>query len=431
MGNNLQRVSRFIDQQQLLHRGDSVIVALSGGSDSVALLLMLCRLGYHCIAAHCNFHLRGEESDRDETFVTDLCHRQQVNLEITHFDTRKYALDHHLSIEMAARELRYDWFEQLYAKYDVAAIAVAHHRDDSIETILLNLIRGTGINGLCGIRPHNGHVVRPLLCLSRKDIIDYLNYCGQSFVTDSTNLQDEYTRNKIRLRLLPLMEEINPSVRDTLQQTAEYLYGASLVYNKGIAEGKERVMKGNNISIQALMNEPSPKSLLFELLHPLGFNSAQVGGVFDAISGQAGKQFKSENYLLVKDRDLLLISERHSCNFVEKAPFELSYEEQAYTASFKIPRDAEAACFDADKLAGPFTLRKWERGDKFVPFGMKGKKLVSDFLTDCKRSVIQKDEQWVLCSGDTIVWIVGLRTDNRFRVDSTTQRVLIVRIAKK
>ena len=433
MGKNLQKVSRFIEQQQLLHHGDTVIVALSGGSDSVALLLMLRKLGYHCIAAHCNFHLRGEESNRDEAFVTELCHQQDVPLETVHFDTTGYASTHHLSIEMAARELRYEWFEQLYNQYKAAAIAVAHHRDDSIETVLLNLIRGTGINGLCGIRPHNGHVIRPLLCLSRAEIIDYLDYRKQSFVTDSTNLQDEFTRNKIRLRLLPLMEEINPSVRDSLQQTAEHLHEASLIYNKGIAEGKTRVMRGDDIDIAALLEEPSPKALLFEILYPLGFNSAQVEDIFEAIEGQAGKQFQSDGYLLVKDRNLLLISRRDSQENIdqEEAPFELSYKEQPYSDTFIIPRDIDTACFDVDKLKGPFTLRKWSRGDRFVPFGMKGKKLVSDLLTDCKRSVVQKNEQWLLCSGDDIVWVVGLRADNRFRIDAKTRRVMIVRIVKK
>ena len=190
MSRDLHKVQQFIEKHNLLSQGDSVLVALSGGSDSVALLLMLKRLGYHCVAAHCNFTLRGSESDRDEAFVTDFCRQQQVALEVIHFDTRTYAANKHLSIEMAARQLRYDWFEQLYIKYGVSAVAVAHHRDDSVETFMLNLIRGTGINGLCGIRPHNGHVIRPLLCLSRLEILDYLDSCHQSYVTDSTNLHD-------------------------------------------------------------------------------------------------------------------------------------------------------------------------------------------------------------------------------------------------
>lgn len=190
---------------------DKVIIALSGGADSVALLCLLQTLGYNCEAAHCNFHLRGKESDRDEAFVCQLCAKRQVPLHIVHFNTVRTAEERHISIEMAARELRYEWFEEIRRKSGANVIAVAHHRDDSVETLLLNLIRGTGINGLRGIRPKNEHIVRPLLCLDRKEIINYLNRTGQDYVTDSTNLQDEYTRNKIRLNLLPMMQEINPS----------------------------------------------------------------------------------------------------------------------------------------------------------------------------------------------------------------------------
>jgi len=429
MGHNLRKVQQFIEKHGLLSKGNSVLVALSGGSDSVALLLMLKRLGYHCVAAHCNFTLRGAESDRDEAFVSDFCHQQQVSLEVIHFDTRAYAAEEHLSIEMAARQLRYEWFEQLYIKYGVSAIAVAHHRDDSVETFMLNLIRGTGINGLCGIRPHNGHVIRPLLCLSHFEILDYLDYCHQTYVTDSTNLQDEFTRNKIRLRLLPLMEEINPSIRESIQQTSSNISDAAIVYNKGIADGKARVMKDGHISISALQAEPSPRALLFELLYPLGFNSSQTEDVFESLSGQSGKVFSSETYRVVKDRELLLVQSIEK--EVEDPPFKLSFEDFPYTSSFVIPRGRETVCFDAEKLSGRIILRKWHRGDKFVPFGMKGKKLVSDFLTDCKLSIVQKDAQWVMCCDDKIVWVIGLRTDDRFRVCASTKSVKVVSIVKK
>ncbi|MBO5874013.1 MAG: tRNA lysidine(34) synthetase TilS, partial [Rikenellaceae bacterium] len=198
-----QRVQRFIDEKALLTPSDKVLVALSGGADSVALIRVLLSLGYTCECAHCNFHLRGEESDRDETFVRHLCQKLNVKLHITHFDTNEFAKEQHLSIEMAARKLRYDWFEELRKQNDASAIAVAHHRDDSVETFMLNLIRGTGINGLKGIAARNGHIIRPLLKESRESVIDYLNGIGQDFITDSTNLQDEYMRNKIRLNILP------------------------------------------------------------------------------------------------------------------------------------------------------------------------------------------------------------------------------------
>ena len=227
-------VEKFIDQKSLFERRDKVLVALSGGADSVALLRVLHALGYQCECAHCNFHLRGEESNRDEAFVQQLCQKFDIPLHVTHFDTTDYAHTKRISIEMAARELRYQWFETLRQSIGASVIAVAHHRDDSVETFLLNLIRGTGINGLKGIAPKNGYVVRPLLQESRENILDYLQHLNQEYVTDSTNLQDEYMRNKIRLNLLPLMKELNPSVSESIAATTERLADAALIYNKEI-----------------------------------------------------------------------------------------------------------------------------------------------------------------------------------------------------
>ena len=218
-----QRITQYIEKNHLFSSDSKILVALSGGADSVALLRILHTAGYHCEAAHCNFHLRGEESNRDESFVRQLCLKYNIRLHTADFNTTQYAAEKHISIEMAARELRYNWFEEIKNKYRADVIAVAHHQDDSIETMLLNLIRGTGITGLLGIRPRNGAIVRPLLCVNRKEIIQYLQNIEQDYVTDSTNLEDEYTRNKIRLNLLPLMEEINPSVKNSLVETSNYL----------------------------------------------------------------------------------------------------------------------------------------------------------------------------------------------------------------
>ncbi|WP_347030861.1 tRNA lysidine(34) synthetase TilS, partial [Bacteroides intestinalis] len=246
---NKKKIEQYIDQEKLFTREDKILVTLSGGADSVALLRLLLDMGYTCEAAHCNFHLRGDESVRDEMFVRELCLQLVVPLHVQHFQTMEEAEKRHISIEMAARELRYAWFEQLRLQQGADVIAVAHHKDDSVETLLLNLIRGTGINGLLGIRPKNGNIVRPLLCLDRKEITEYLQEIGQSYVTDSTNLQDEYTRNKIRLNLLPLMQEINPSVKESLLRTSEHLNDAALLYKKGIEEGKQKVQTEQGILI--------------------------------------------------------------------------------------------------------------------------------------------------------------------------------------
>lgn len=424
-----KKIAQYIDNERLFPINARIIVALSGGADSVALLRILHTLGYDCEAAHCNFHLRGTESDRDEMFVRKLCKTMRTPLHTIDFATEQYAIEKKISIEMAARELRYQWFAEIKEKTKADVIAVAHHQDDSVETVLLNLIRGTGINGLLGIRPKNGDIVRPLLCISRKEITDYLQNAGQEYMTDSTNLQDEYTRNKIRLNLLPLMQEINPLVKEHIIDTSNYLNDVNRIYNKGIEEGKQRVIEKGNIRIVPLLKEPSPEALLFEILYPLGFNAAQTKNILTMLEGQTGKQFISKDgWRVVKNRELLLIDKKEE---QENPPFCLIKEEKEYTKDFIIPREKHIACFDTDKLIGEINLRKWQTGDIFIPFGMKGKKKVSDYLTDRKFSIIQKENQWVLCCGDKIIWIVGERTDNRFRIDEKTKKVTVFKMSEK
>lgn len=425
----VKKVKEFIEKEDLFSKQDKILVALSGGADSVALTRILITLGYHCEAAHCNFELRGEESDRDEDFVRNFCRSLNIKCHSIHFETRRYAAQQSISIEMAARELRYNWFSKICEESDCQVVAVAHHKDDSVETMLLNLIRGTGINGLLGIRPKNGNVVRPLLCASRQEVVAYLHRMNQTYVTDSTNLEDEYTRNKIRLNLLPLMEEINPSVKDGLVKTASYLNDISKVYQQAIKESIDRIFitPEKEISIEKLMNEPAPQALLFEVLSPLGFNSTQVEEVYGSLNGQPGKRFISSQWQVVKDRELLLIEKVKTAN--DKP--QIIFEEVLLTKEFVIPKDKNTACFDANKFKGVISIRKWEKGDYFIPFGMKGKKLVSDFMTDSKFSLLKKEQQWVLSCNDQIAWLIGERTDNRFRIDDSTQKVIIAKLGKQ
>lgn len=425
----VKKVKEFIEKEDLFSKQDKILVALSGGADSVALTRILITLGYHCEVAHCNFELRGEESDRDEDFVRNFCRSLNIKCHSIHFETRRYAAQQSISIEMAARELRYNWFSKIREESTCSVVAVAHHKDDSVETMLLNLIRGTGINGLLGIRPKNGNVVRPLLCASRQEVVEYLHRMNQTYVTDSTNLEDEYTRNKIRLNLLPLMEEINPSVKDGLVKTASYLNDISKVYQQAIKESIDRIFitPGKEMSIEKLMNEPAPQALLFEVLSPLGFNSTQVEEVYGSLNGQPGKRFISSQWQVVKDRDLLLIERVKTAN--DKP--QIIFEEVLLTKEFVIPKDKNTACFDANKFKGVISIRKWEKGDYFIPFGMKGKKLVSDFMTDSKFSLLKKEQQWVLSCNDQIAWLIGERTDNRFRIDDSTQKVIIAKLGKQ
>ena len=425
-------VQRFIEEKDLFNLQDKILVALSGGADSVALLRVLLSLGYTCECAHCNFHLRGLESDRDESFVRQLCEEHSIPLHVTHFDTSAYAKEHHLSIEMAARELRYKWFEHIRKEIEASVIAVAHHRDDSVETFLLNLMRGAGINGLKGIPVKNGYIVRPLLSASRDVILDYLQAINQGYVTDSTNLEDEYMRNKIRLNILPLMKEVNPSVMETIQETTFRLSEVANIYQKDRMEAithKVTFLSPEllRISLIDVLEDVAPISLLHEVLSPKGFNASQIRDIYRSLSSsQSGKRFFSTEWQVLRDREYLWIQKKDSSPLIP----ELIIEEIERTPSFVIPRDKHIACLDADKLNHPLTIRKWERGDKFIPLGMNGKKKVSDYLTDKKFSLFQKENQYVVCSGEDIVWLVNERTDHRYRITDNTQRVLFIKIKK-
>jgi len=417
------KVEAFIKKEHLLQEGDRLLVALSGGADSVALLRVLLMLGYQCEAAHCNFHLRGEESDRDEKFVTDLCKRFYVKLHVAHFQTEEYAQEKGISIEMAARELRYNWFEQLLQKNKIDSVCVAHHRDDSVETFLLNLLRGTGINGLRGIPSRNRHVVRPLLCVCRKEIEEFLQYHRQDYVTDSTNLQTDFLRNKVRLELLPLMEQINPAAREHIAQTACRLNDARLIYQNAVKEKLAKIWTPMGIDIDDLKAEPAPATLLYEWLSPMGFNSTQVDEIMQTLDGQSGKQFNSRSHQLVKDRSFLVIESNDPTR-----PPQLSYTYINRTSDFLIPTQPEVACLDADKVCEPLHLRHVRPGDSFIPLGMRGRKNVNDFLTDLKVPVPLKQRQWVLCYEDNIVWVVGRRIDNRYKIKPTTKKIMMIRL---
>lgn len=420
-----RKVSLYIEEKQLFSTGEKILVALSGGADSVALLRVLLRLGYTCVAAHCNFHLRGAESDRDEAFVRELCKQQKVSLQVTHFDTEAYASQNDLSIEMAARELRYRWFEQVRQEVQADVIAVAHHRDDSVETFLLNLTRGTGIGGLKGIAPVNGKVVRPLLAVGRKEILDYLEDLNQPYVTDSTNLEDIYTRNKLRLNILPELREINPSVDDSIMETAHRLAEVEAVYKDAIAKACRYVMEeAGRIRIARLLEQPSPQAVLFELLYPLGFNAAQLKDVYRSLSAESGRQFYSKEYRLLRDRNYLFIRKRESG---EKRVV-LCQKVMDVASAEPLLRDRRVACLDVNKVRAPLVLRKWQSGDRFVPFGMNGFKRVRDYLCDRKFSLFQREEQYVVSAGEDIVWLVNERTDNRYRVTEKTTAVLVLSV---
>ena len=429
----LRRIQQFIEKNQLLESRKLYLVGLSGGADSVALLLILRELGYRIEAAHCNFKLRGEESDRDEIFVRELCAHYNIPIHVIHFDTKEYANLHKVSIEMAARDLRYGYFRQLCKDINAEGVCIAHHRDDAVETLLMNLLRGAGIHGLTGIRPKNDIVIRPLLCVSRQEILEYLDSIGQSYVTDSTNLVDDVLRNKIRLRVLPLLDEIAPGATVNIDKTANYLREAEQVYEAEMQREKSMLsIDAGEVSITELLQQPSPSAFLHEWLSPLGFNTSQTEQILHAVNGEPGREFMSATHTLVVDRTSLLVEPIRPAMKSIKIPEAGTYRYDDATTykiditdEINISKSADVVTIDADKVKFPLIIRPIENGDWFIPYGMTGRKLVSDYLTDKKFSILQKRRQLVLTDAlGSIIWLVGCRTDNRVKVSNETTKIL-------
>ncbi|MDY4923796.1 MAG: tRNA lysidine(34) synthetase TilS [Prevotella sp.] len=452
----VDRVRRFASVHELFVYGGKYIVALSGGADSVSLLFVLKHLehelGIGVEAAHCNFHLRGAESVRDEEFCKQLCDRLSVPLHLIHFDTQAYADLHRVSIEMAARDLRYGYFENLRRDIEAQDICVAHHRDDSVETVLLNLVRGTGLRGLRGIQPHNGNIIRPLLSLSREDIVQYLDALGESYVTDSTNLHNDVKRNKIRLDVMPLLRELNPSVSQSIFESSLRVGEALKVFDEAMKRSIADVTATSPshhltispphhlvISVERLKKQPSPEYTLHEILSSYGFTSAQIEQIYGSLDTcSAGKIIASDSHELAFDRGSLLVQPRtnvadsaRSMRIPETGTYVFSDSLKIKVAAedcgddYVPSRAADCVCLDASDIKFPLTLRHIEQGDRFVPFGMNGMKLVSDYLTDRKKNVFEKRAQLVVTDAQQrIVWLVGERTDNRFRISKETSKAL-------
>lgn len=445
--NNLliEKVSQYIYKNNLLSKlSGKIIVGVSGGVDSAVLLYILHYLGYKCQAVHCNFHLRGEESLRDEKYASLLASSMNVNFLKKDYDTRYIAKQRNISIEMAARNLRYECFENLRQEQNAELIAVAHHREDSIETLLLNLIRGTGIRGLVGIKSKNGKIIRPLLDNTKQEILQFAKKNQILHMTDSSNFDEEFVRNKIRLKLIPLLRILNPSIEKTLLYVIKNLTEVTKIYDAHIEKVINRVFnpKIGVINIIELKKTPSPESILFEILKKYGFNRHIVYNVNRAIEGLSGKIFCTSQYTLIKDRShfLLIPSGKNNENKVylinenEKkitVPFLIKIYYKNIGNNFQIKYNSNAAYFDIEKLQFPLKLRKWEKGDKFIPFGMQNFQKLSDYFNDHKFSKLEKEQVWLLCSGNDIIWIVGKRIDNRYRIKSTTRKAVIFNFLKK
>ena len=445
----------YIQKEKLFIPSDKILLTVSGGIDSVVMCELFHKSKLNFAIAHCNFQLRGKESDADELFVKQLANKYNVSFFCKRFNTSAYADKKKSSIQMAARELRYEWFEEIRKKENFEYIATAHHQDDSIETFFINLIRGTGISGLHGILPKQGKIIRPLLFTNRNEIETFAKKNKLQHREDSSNASDKYSRNKLRHHVMPVLKELNPALGSTINDTIQRLRDVELIYKNEIENKRKEIVKAspqpspkerettakNNvanqctISIKKLKTLPSYSTYLYEFLKPYNFNASTVESIIVGLNGESGKQFFSDTHRLIKDRDLLIIENTSGIKYqvlsikIKKDQKEFAIDgiklnfkalSKLPTSDFRLPT---CAAIDFEKLNFPLEVRKWKKGDVFYPLGMKGKKKLSDFFIDKKLSISQKENTWLLTSKGKIVWVIGLRMDERFKITDKTKKI--------
>ena len=452
----IDQFQAYINRYNLIAEGEKAILALSGGIDSMVLADLLLKLKVDFVVAHCNFHLRGLESDGDEQFVREFAEKHGIQCFVKHFDAEKYAAKYGISIEMAARDLRYAWFEQLRQQLDYDKIAVAHHADDQAETFFINLLRGAGLNGLKGMKPQNGVVIRPLLWASREQIRKYAAENHIVWREDHTNVESVYLRNRIRNQLLPVFDELQPKARQGLYKSLEHLSAENELYRALLKEKLAQIVERDGdvqrFPYSAISHSavgPSTGSgtsafsfqLLFEWLRQYGFNTDQCHFIHEAIGTGIGNQYCSPTHCLVIGREDLQLSEiKEKTDDViliqigeEEilSPIHLCFSKLEKTPDFIIDKSPDVAQLDFDKLKFPLTLRHWRNADRFHPLGMKGSKLLSDFFVDLKYTEYQKQNVWLLVSADgDILWVVGYRIDDRFKIVNDTKTVFECRLSR-
>lgn len=415
-----------------------LLLAISGGVDSVVLAYLCDKIGLNFSLAHCNFNLRGSESDADEAFVEALAEKLGVPIFVQDFETLSYAETSKLSTQMAARELRYNWFKDLAAQLQFQYILTAHHADDNLETVLINLTRGTGLDGLMGIPQQNDAVVRPLLPFSRDQIVAFAKSEGISWRDDSSNASTKYTRNKIRHEVVPILKEINPSLLSSLQKTIQHLQEAQSIQQDCIDQVSKAVLEKSKggvlkINIKKIQQLSHPKAYLRALLKDYHFS--EWDDVCALLEAQSGKQVLSTTHRIVKHRDVLLVSE-HVKNEAPLILVDEGFETLEIPLGTLFFNEVSAVkntsvntvYIDQKKIKYPLILRKWREGDVFYPFGMKGKKKLSKYFKDEKFSLLEKENTWLLCSGDYIIWVVGKRADNRFKITPKTCKILKIEL---
>ena len=434
----LEQFQLYINRYHLIAQGDHLILALSGGIDSMVLADLLLKTKVQFVAAHCNFHLRGEESDDDERFVREFAERNGVQCFVKHFDTGKYAAEHGVSIEMAARDLRYAWFEELRQQLGYDKIVVAHHADDQAETFFINLLRGAGLRGLKGMQPQNGVIIRPMLWTSRERIHQFAVENNITWREDHTNAESVYLRNKIRNQLLPAFDELHPEARQGLYKSLEHLASENELYRELLKEKLSQIVTCDDgvqkVKVPEPVEGPTSFQLLFEWLRQYNFNTDQCHFIFEAMETGIGNKYLSPTHQLVIGRNELQLSEIKPVADEEiqievgevdvASPIHLRFTRFENDADFVIDKSRDVAQLDYDKLRFPLTLRHWRHGDRFCPLGMKGSKLLSDFFVDQKFTELQKANVFLLVSADNrILWVVGHRIDDGFKVASETKSI--------
>jgi tRNA(Ile)-lysidine synthase len=425
----LIKFQNHIEQNFAQLKDKKLLLAVSGGIDSMVLMHLFQQLNYDIAIAHCNFQLRGKESDADENFVKVKSEKLKVKSYFIRFDTENYSKENKLSIQLAARKLRYDWFQEIMSLgFDY--VLTAHHLDDNVETFLINFIRGTGLEGLTGIPAQNGNIIRPLLPFSREEIENYAQANQIQWREDSSNASDKYFRNKLRHDIVPILKELNTGFLDSFQNTLHHLQQAESLVNDAskLVYEKVVIVKENQLEIhlKPLLEFQNYKAYLYQWLKEYRFSA--WNDIYDLIEAQSGKQVFSETHILLKDREKLILSERKSTDKSEV--FIIESIESKVNIPLKLrfckavnifETDSNCIFVDENKLKFPLTIRKWQEGDYFYPSGMNGKKKLSKYFKDEKYSLLDKENQWLLCSEDQIVWVIGKRADNRFTSKETIQ----------
>lgn len=441
----LQKFTNHIHSKLPFLKDKKLLIAISGGIDSVVLTHLLSELSFDISLAHCNFKLREKESDLDEVFVIELGKKFNIKTFTTQFETNKFAQQKKLSTQIAARELRYSWFKEVVKKHKFDYVLTAHHADDNLETFLINLSRGTGLDGLTGIPEKNGTIIRPLLPFSRTEILNFAKENNIAWREDQSNSSSKYIRNKIRHQVVPVLKEINPSLLESFAKTSNYLKESQEIIEDRtetvcediIERDFSNVLKMSKLNIKKINKLSNPKAYLYQLLKD--YNFTEWNDVYHLLYAQSGKQVFSKTHSLLKDRDYLILSKRDFSTALEMTfkieeniteitkPIHLTFED----AFEKSTENKQTIYVDKDALVFPLTIRKWQNGDFFYPSGMNGKKKVSKYFKDEKFSLLKKQSTWLLCNNkNDIIWVIGHRQDNRFCIQKQSKSFLKIAVKR-